>query len=180
MSESADKKPKNARTGKLLLIVGLLVVVLAGGGGGYWWFVVKPAAAEAAEAAASADDDAQGDGQARKKKKKAEGEEGGAVVKFDPFVVNLADGGGARFLRIGLSLIISGDESDAKHLEETKIALLRIRSEVIELLAQQTSEHVVTAEGKKALKEEIEAIATNILEPMEVLDVLFTEFVVQF
>ena len=101
-------------------------------------------------------------------------------MKFDPFVVNLADEGGARYLRLGLSLVISGDEKVAKELEESKVKLLRIRSGVLELLAQQTAEHVVSAEGKKELKEKIEEIATEVLEPVEVTDVLFTEFVVQF
>jgi flagellar FliL protein len=188
MSESADGKKdakKDAKAGgksKLPLIIGLVVVLMAGGGGGYWWFVVKPAAAAAAEAAAAEEEAGadHADGAKKKKKKKAEGEEGGAVVKFEPFVVNLSDGGGTRFLRMGLSLVIAGDEAEAKHLEESKVALLRIRSQVLELLAQQSSEHVVTPEGKAELKEKIEEIATEILDPLEVLDVLFTEFVVQF
>ena len=184
MSESADAK-KDAKGGKskLPLILGLVVLLLGGGGGGYWWFVVKPAAAAAAaEAAAEEEESDHGSETTTKKKKKkaASHEEGGAAVKFEPFVVNLSDGGGSRFLRVGLSLIIGGDEAEAKHLEESKVALLRIRSQVIELLAQQSSDHVVTPEGKAELKEKISEIATEVLDPVEVLDVLFTEFVVQF
>lgn len=178
MGEGTEAKVAAGGRKKLPMIIGLVVVLLAGGGGGYWWFVVKPAAAAAAMAAAE-DDGASGES-ARKKKKKKSGVEGSAAVKFEPFVVNLADGGGTRFLRVGLSLIIEGDEAEAKELEESKVALLRIRSHVLELLAQQTSDHVVTPEGKQELKAKIEEIADDILEPMEVLDVLFTEFVVQF
>lgn len=182
MSEKAEAK-KDAKGGKskLPMIIGLVVVLLGAGGGGYWWFVVKPAAAAAAAAEeGGGEEDGEKPSKGKKAKKKSEEEEGGAIVKFEPFVVNLSDGGGSRFLRVGLSLVIGGDEAEAKELEEKKVKLLRIRSQVLELLAQQTSEHVVTPEGKAELKEKIEEISTEILDPTEVLDVLFTEFVVQF
>ena len=106
--------------------------------------------------------------------------QGGAALKFDPFVVNLADPGGVRYLRLGLSLVINATDKEAKHLEESKVPLLRIRSAVLDLLSQQLSEHVVTPEGKQELRQAIEERANAILKPVEVTDVLFTEFVVQF
>jgi flagellar FliL protein len=167
-----QESPKKAGKGKLLLLLGVIVVLLLGGGGGaYWFFIMRPAAAHAASA--------EGHGGALDEKA-AKKHEGGAALKFDPFVVNLADEGGARYLRVGLSLVIDGDEAEAKELEETKVKLLRIRSAVLELLTQQTADHVVTQEGKKALREEIEKAAKEVLDPVEVTDVLFTEFVVQF
>lgn len=186
MSEAAAAKDQKAKGGKskLPLIIGLVVLLLAGGGGGYWFFVMKPAAEAAAAAAEEAEaEGAEGEHGAKPKKKakKKGGEEAeNAAVKFEPFVVNLADEGGGRYLRFGLTLVIEGTEAEAKHLEETKVKLLRIRSAVIEVLTQQTADHVVTAEGKQELKEAIEKIAAEVLEPVEVTDVLFTEFVVQF
>jgi flagellar FliL protein len=189
MSEAApaaSEKPKGGGKSKLLLIIGLVVLLLGGGGGGYWFFVMKPAAAAAEAAAAAVEEDGEGEhgeGADKKSKKKAKkaGDEGeSAALKFDPFVVNLADEGGTRYLRLGLSLVIEGGEAEAKELEEGKVKLLRIRSAVLDLLSQQVADTVVTAEGKQHLKEAIEEAATEILEPMEVTDVLFTEFVVQF
>ncbi len=176
MSDAAPAKteqPKEKGKSKLFLLIGLVVLLLAGGGGaGYWFFVMRPAAAAAAAAAgATGEHDA-------KETKKEEGES--AALKFDPFVVNLADEGGARYLRVGLSLVIAGGEAEAKELEESKVKLLRIRSAVLELLSQQVADVVVTPEGKAVLKDAIEKAATEILQPVEVTDVLFTEFVVQF
>ena len=162
---------------KLILIVAVLLLLFGGGGGGaYWFFVMKPQAEAAGEAAGAEREH----GGATKAKKKGADEGETAAVKFDPFVVNLADEGGSRYLRFGLTLVIEGDEAEAKHLEESKVKLLRIRSAVLELLTQQTADHVVTREGKQELKESIEKVAAEVLEPVEVTDVLFTEFVVQF
>lgn len=175
-ADAATDKPKGEKKGgamKLILIAVVVLLLVGGGAGGYWFFVMRPQAA-----APAAGEGEHGESEGKKAKKKAA--EGGAALKFDPFVVNLADEGGTRYLRLGLSLVIEGDEAEAKELEESKVKLLRIRSAVLELLSQQTSDHVVTAEGKRELKEAIEKHATEILEPVEVTDVLFTEFVVQF
>jgi flagellar FliL protein len=175
-SEKGKTDGKKGGSKKLLIVAVAVLLLLGGGAGGYWFFVMRPQAA-AAEEAAGESEHGEEPGAKKKKKKPAEG---GAALKFDPFVVNLADEGGTRYLRVGLSLVIEGDEAEAKEFEETKVKLLRIRSAVLELLSQQTSEHVVTAEGKQALKEAIEQHASEILEPVGVTDVLFTEFVVQF
>lgn len=167
MATEAVPAERSGRGGRLkLFLVALVLIVLAGGGAaGYWFFMMKPQP-EAAAAAAE-----EGHGKTG---------EGGAALKFEPFVVNLADQGGSRYLRVGLSLVIDGNEEDAKGLEKTKVKLLRIRSAVLELLAQQTADHVVTSDGKQGLKTAIEKSANEVLAPMEVTDVLFTEFVVQF
>jgi flagellar FliL protein len=170
--DKAKTEKKRGGSMKLIVIAVVVLLLVGGGAGGYWFFVMRPHAATAE----AEGEHAGGEGAAKKKK----AAEGGAALKFDPFVVNLADQGGSRYLRVGLSLVIEGDEAEAKALEEGKVKLLRIRSAVIELLSQQTSEHVVTAEGKQQLKEAIEKHATEILDPVEVTDVLFTEFVVQF
>lgn len=173
MSAEAAAKPaaekKKGGALKWVLVAVAVLLLAGGGGGGYWYFVVRPQAAAAAADPAAA--------QAKADEGHAEG---GAALKFDPFVVNLADPGGVRYLRVGLSLVINGTEEEAKHLEESKVPLLRIRSAVLDLLSQQMSEHVVTPEGKQELRHAIEERANAVLKPVEVTDVLFTEFVVQF
>ncbi len=172
MSDDAAETPRAPKKGgalKWVLIAVVLLLLVGGGGGAYWFFVMRPQAVEAAGA--------DGTAPAPEEKKKPEG---GAALKFDPFVVNLADPGGTRYLRVGLSLVITGDEAAAKELETGKVKLLRIRSAVLELLSEQVADRVVTAEGKQALKQAIEEQARAVLAPMEVTDVLFTEFVVQF
>ena len=59
-------------------------------------------------------------------------------------------------------------------------AQVRLRSAIIDILTERTSDELVTPDGKKALKTAIEERATSLLEPAELSDVLFSDFVVQF
>jgi len=153
--------PVKKKRGKLVPI--LIVVLLLGGGGGgaYWYFVARPAAAGAEATAEPAEPEPTG------------------VVALEPFVVNLADSGGSRFLRVSLALVV-GNEEEAKELGENAVVKSRIRSSLIELLAQQTSETLVTPDGKAALKKAIKEQVAHAAHEVKVSDVLFSEFVVQF
>ena len=159
---SSAKKGK----GKLLIIVGAVVVLLGGGGGAF--FMLRTPAVEATD----------GGGKSETVKKKKEPEANG-IITFEPFVVNLADPGGRRFLRINVRLLVPELE-EAEHIQENEVVMMRIRAAVLELLTEQTAEQMVAAEGKAALKAAIAEHATHILEPMEVSDVLFSDLVVQY
>lgn len=169
MSDTEQTKPaKKGGKGKLFLIIGLVVVLLGGGGAAAYFTMRKPAA------------DAEGDHKEGKKEHAEEEKKAGSgIVSFEPFVVNLADKNAARFLRINVRLIV-GEEEEAKHIQESEVQVMRLRSAILDLLTAQTSEHIVTPEGKAALKKEIAEQATHILEHAEVSDVLFSDFVVQY
>jgi flagellar FliL protein len=135
-------------------------VVLGGGGGAYWYLKIRPAAAgQAAEAP------------------EPSGPKG--VVPFEPFVVNLNDPAGTRFLRVSLGLVTDTEDS-AKELTENAVARMQLRSAILELLSQQSAEAIVTPDGKDALKKAIAARASHTVADFKVADVLFSEFVVQF
>jgi flagellar FliL protein len=152
--------PKKSRRG--LFIIAAVLLLLAGGGGGAYWMLVVRAAEPAAEA----------------KPEKAEPTPA-AIVPLDAFVVNLADPGGMRYLRVTLSLV-TADEERAKTLGEDEVTRARIRSAILELLAQQTSDTLVTPDGKTTLKKAIAARVSQAVPGLQVSDVLFSEFVVQF
>jgi flagellar FliL protein len=160
---AATAKPKS----KLPLIAGVAVLVLAGaGGGGYWWWSHRaPADPKAAEAAAE--------------KVEPHTPEDAGVVSFEPFVANLADEGGTRFLRASLMLVVAGAET-AKEVEENAVERAQLQSAILETLTVQTAEALVTPDGKKALKQQILEKTGHLLHSAKVTDVLFTEFVVQF
>ena len=173
MSDKTDKpaadgagaaaKPANARKGKgkLFAILAVVVLVLAGGGGTAFWMMRTPA--EAAEAEHTEEIDLSKAG----------------IVKFEPFIVNLADPGAKRFLRVSVGIILREAE-EAKHIEESEVLRMQLRSEIIDLLTTQTSDHIVTAEGKAALKQEILERAHHTLAPAQAHDVIFSDFVVQY
>ena len=152
------EKPARKKKGKGLVLI-LIVLLLAGGGGGaYWWLSRTPAveAAEPPEIPLSQR----------------------GLVPFDPFMVNLADSG-SRYLKVNLQLVVE-DAGTAAEVLETPVVISRIRSEILELLTQQTATALVTPEGKAALKTAIAERVTPVLEGKKVIDVLFSEFVVQF
>src|SRR5262245_17017902 len=149
----AKKKGKS----NLLLIGVSLIVLLGGGGAGAWWYMGKKAEAAPAEEPATPP----------------------GFITLDPFIVNLADPGGRRFLRISLRLLVKSEE-EAKEIGEHELMLLKARSAVLELLATQKSEELQTPEGKVELKKHIaERAAEAFGGHTEVTDVLFAEFVVQ-
>jgi flagellar FliL protein len=162
--EGSAPAATNKGRGKLFIILGVVIVLLGGGGAGAFFMLRKPADAAAAEGA-----DAH----------KEEEKEANGIVNFEPFVVNLADPGGRRFLRINVRLVVP-EEEEAKHIEENQVVQTRLRAAILELLAEQTSEHISTAEGKAALKKEISDRAHHILKETEVADVLFSDFVIQY
>ena len=177
MSKAAKSADAPAKKGKLPLIIGLVVLLAGGGGGGYWWFAKQKVAAQAAEG---------GHGEEGKKDAHAKaghgGEEataGGALLPLDVFTVNLADSDAQRFLRTNVQLVIDGDQAAIKELEEEKLPVARARSVVLDLLSSQQSAAIATAEGKDALKKAIAEKASKVLHH-EVLDVLFSDFVIQF
>lgn len=157
--------PKKRRWIKWVLL-GLVAVLLVGGGGtGFYLWRVRAAAPDGVEGTAH-------------EAEEASSHESG-VLSFEPFVVNLADSEGSRFLRVDLRLLVDDGEA-AKELQEDEVAMLRIRSGILELLSAQTSDKLVTPEGKASLKTAIAGRAAETLGKVKVSDVLFAEFVVQF
>ena len=138
------------------------VIVLLGGGGAAYWMYARGGEPPAEGAAAAP----------------AHEEEAGVAVPLEPFVVNLADPGGSRFLRVNLSLVV--DEEHALEFEENPTVMARVRSAILELLAQQTADPLITPDGKTALKQAIAEGAGHAVEGLHISDVLFSEFVVQF
>ena len=163
------------------IVVGLLVAA-GGGGAAYWKFVMVPKAAAPAGAAthAAADEPADEEEQPKKKKKKRGSiPEDAGMVAFEPFLVNLADEGAQSYLRVTLSLLLDTEE-EAKALEGKPVILTRRRSALLEVLATQKAAHLSTAEGKTALKTLIKERIDELDLGMEVYDVLFSDFVVQY
>jgi flagellar protein FliL len=157
-----EPAPKKSRRG-LFLIAAVALVMLLGGGGAAYWMYAKDAPAEG-EAAA---------------KPEEEETEPPAAIELEPFVVNLADPGGSNFLRVNLSLVVK-DEEQATLFEENPVTKMKVRSAVLELLALQSADTLITPEGKTTLKKAIAGAASKAAPEMHITDVLFSEFVVQF
>lgn len=139
-AEAAKPPPKSK---KMLIIIGAVLLLVLGGGGAFFYVSKQKAAAAAAEeegadpAAAHAP---------------AAAAHGGAktppvYLPMDNMVVNLADPGGERVAQVGITLEVV----DAKASDSVKAYMPTIRSSVLMLLAQKTSEELLSAEGKQKL-----------------------------
>jgi len=143
------------------LMIGAAVLVL-GGGGYYWQTRASAAAADAHETAP----------------KTVSPKERG-LVSFEPFVANLADPGGQRFVRATVQLVV-GDAHMATEMTGTPVLAMQARAIILELLATQMADTLVTPDGKVALRQAIAERIAEALHEVEVVDVLFSDFVVQF
>jgi flagellar FliL protein len=144
---------------KIIIIAAVAVVLLGGAGGAFWWMRRAAPQVEAAPP----------------EPKPAER----GVVPFDPFVVNLADTGGSRYLRISVQLVVPSAE-EAEKVHKTAALLMQARSAILEQLTQQTSDVIATAEGKAHLKDAIKEHTKDALGEIKVIDVLFSDFVIQY
>jgi len=137
-AEAAAAPPKSK---KMLVIVLIVVLVLVLAGVGAFIFVSKQ------RAAAAFDDQEQPAAAA-----KHEAPSGPPVyLPLDNMVVNLANPGGERVAQVGITFELR----DAAAGETVKQHLPTIRSGVLMLVSQKTSEELLTREGKEALAADI-------------------------
>lgn len=154
----AAPAPPAKKGGGMMKKILIAVVVLAIGGGGAWWMMRGKT-----EAAGPPPEP---------------GPETRGLVTFEPFLVNLADAGGTRFLKLNLQLVVADKDAEL-HILETPVVVSQLRSAILELLTQQEAATLVTTDGKAALKALIKERANHVVHD-KVIDVLFAEFVVQF
>ena len=139
-----------------MMIVAVAVLAAGAAGGGAWFFMRNKGPVPVVE-----------------KKLSEHG-----LVKMEPFVVNLADDGNQRFLRASIQLVVE-DEAEAKEFEEKPVLVMGARSAIVNTLTEQTSEHLASVEGKAELRHALKEKVSDALK-IEVVDVLFSDFVIQY
>jgi flagellar basal body-associated protein FliL len=120
------------------------------------------------------------------------GQPSGIMYKLEPKVVNLAEPGGLRYLQVAVVLELWPLIENYSHLEgEERTLAVDQFTEVIDtrrpviydilttLLSSKTYNDIATIEGKQALKTELMSAINNALGYQGVINIYFTEFVVQ-
>jgi flagellar FliL protein len=98
------------------------------------------------------------------------------VLALEPFMVNLADEGGKRYLKVTIVIDLR-EEPRKKSLEER---LPIARDSILLLLSSKTVKDVASVEGKLALRDEIRRlVARTIGAPERQPIVYFTDFFIQ-
>lgn len=144
----------------LLIVIAILVLGLLGGGGffAYRLFLAAPPPVE--------------------EPKPATPEPGlvmGPVYALDPFLVNLADPGRPRFLKLIMQVELSAAEVQME-LETLKP---KVRDSLLTLLSSKSSADLVTIADKERLRNEILHRLNAFLSVGRVVEVYFMDFVVQ-
>ncbi len=159
-TEGEEQVPDKKKSSKLKwIIIGVIaVLVLGGGGAGAYFFLFKSKPPEA-------------------EKKQAEAAKPQVAIfwSMDPFIVNLIDNEGERYLKVVMQLEVS----DQTGLEELNLLKPKIRDSILDLLSAKTYKEMIDPIGKQRLKEEIVLKANGILTKGKILKVYFGEFVIQ-
>lgn len=99
----------------------------------------------------------------------------GPIMPLNPFVVNLADSGGNRYLRMSVELELSEEPLR----QEIMTRLPQVRNAMLMILPNKRFEDINNSDGKEELREEIITAMNELLTKGEVKNIYYTEFVVQ-
>ena len=99
----------------------------------------------------------------------------GPLFSLDTFIVNLADAGRSRYLRVTMDLELA-ESNDASKLSER---LSQVRDSILMILPSKQFDDIASMEGKIALRDEIIAKLNSLFTQNVVSNIFFTEFVVQ-
>ena len=160
--ETAAATEAPPQKSKKMLFIGLAVgfLVLAGINGVLVWKVVSNDSADAKTV--------------EQEEVVVEEEEDGFMYKLDPFIVNLFDDRGVRYLKVRLDIEL-WDFTEEEMAKKTP----KIRDSLIVLLSSKKYEEIGSLEGKARLREEILFRLNRILGEGKAKEVYFTDFVVQ-
>ena len=105
----------------------------------------------------------------------------GPLYRLDTLIVNLADHGGKRYLRVTMELELKPNEKvdPAEVIEEIEMRLAQLRDTILMILPTKQYSEISTTPGKIALRDEILAKLNTLLKKGQIAKIYFTEFVVQ-
>jgi flagellar protein FliL len=181
MAEDDFGEEEGPKKSKVLIILIIVILLALLGGGGYYAYITffqKPAAEAPAEGEATKEGEASKDGEAPPGEggKEMEIQPGlGVMVPLEPFIINLANSQGNRFLKVTVTLELSSPEVHAEVNENVQ----KITDSILILLSSKSFEDVYSIQGKFKLKDEITTRVNRFLVLGHVKDAYFTEFVIQ-
>ncbi|MBC8316846.1 MAG: flagellar basal body-associated FliL family protein [Desulfobulbaceae bacterium] len=161
-TENTENENKPQKKSKLLLFIILALVILLLAGGGFFAYTTfltttSETTRQTAELATDMPDPV------------------GEIITLEPFVVNLADPKGKRYLKLKLSLELDTLEA----AERAQKIAPKLRDIVIMMLTSLAFEEVMTPEGKLRIRDELMERFNRAARPDKIKNIYFSEFVVQ-
>ena len=99
----------------------------------------------------------------------------GPIFRMDTMIVNLADQGGKRYLRITMEFELSSEEL----IPEIEKRMPQIRDAILMILPTKQYVDIGTTEGKVQLRDELMTNLNLLLKTGAIVTIYFSEFVVQ-
>ena len=150
----------------LVLLIGVMMLLLLGLGGGLFMMWNKLSALNAQSMANASVQDGSTSNQDHPV---------GPIFSLETFIVNLADKGGNRYLRVTMDLELGNPEMES----EVSQRLPQVRDSILMILPTKRFEDISTAQGKTALRDEIMETMNTYLLKGKITNIYFKEFVVQ-
>jgi flagellar FliL protein len=162
----------------LIIIIGVFVLMMGMMGGGFFLMWTKMSATVAQVQQGSEQD---GQEEAEAEEAAQEEEAIGPLYKLETMIVNLADHGGKRYLRVTMEMELkAAEETDpAELIEEIDRRLPQLRDTILMILPSRQYADISTTAGKIALRDEIIGKLNAFLKKGQITMIYFTEFVVQ-
>ena len=146
---------------KKIIILGLALALLGGGGFAGWkFFLAKKISPSEGKA----------DGVTAR-----ESTTPGILLKMEPFIVNLLDQGGKRYLKTQFQIEVDSEEVQ----KELQARTPQVRDAILLLLTSKSFSQIGVPEGKTELRTELIERINAILKGGTIRTLYFTEFVVQ-
>jgi flagellar FliL protein len=109
------------------------------------------------------------------------------AMVLEPLLVNLSDAGGSSYLRVAMTLRVAdatggkekAKEEKSKDDKETSDAMASVRDTMLTVLGRQTADRLLAVDGKEQLKAELKTALAQHNSDLKVVDVFFTDFLVQ-
>jgi flagellar FliL protein len=110
------------------------------------------------------------------------------LMALEPLLVNLSDVGGSSYLRVALTLRIAdvlegkGSKTKEENPKDDKVAsdaVATVRDTTLMVLGRQTADGLLAINGKEHLKDELKKAFAEHNADLKVMDVFFTDFLVQ-
>lgn len=140
---------------KIIIIAVSLLAVVAGGVMGAIYFLGKAGTAKKAAAPAAP--------------------AVSAMWPMEPFIVNLLDNQGERYLKVVIQLEVS-DQLAIAELNQIKP---KLRDNILDLLTAKTYAELMDMGGKQKLRDEVAVRINSYLTQGKIVKVYFTDFVIQ-
>ena len=150
----------------LVLLIGVMMMLMLGLGGGLFmmWNQLSALNAQSVADAGEQPDEVVSLEQSL-----------GPIFSLDTFIVNLADKGGTRYLRVTMDLELGNSDLE----DELHKRLPQVRDSLLMILPSKRFEDISTVQGKTALRDEMLEALNGYLGQGKIINIYFKEFVVQ-